>query len=792
MKFNFKQLPNEYNNNYKIEDDFIPVISIITPFYNSKDYIRETANSVLSQSFPWFEWLIIDDGSTDTESLQVLKEIEKLDKRIRVFHKENTGLASTRDFGCQKANKVSKYFLFLDDDDLIEKNYVECTFSALETNPDAAFAYTNIIGFGEQEYLWSPKFDIKKQLNSNQLVATALVRKSAYEAVGGYALKEKGINEDWIFWTKLFAKSYIPVRLDYFGFWYRRKKNGELKRSLNNTKKTQELLKPYVSKVDLNLKAIEYPIADYEWNDVNRPSKIFEEITPLKSSKKNIIFILPHIVMGGADKFCIDFLKGLDSKYSVTLILTNISENGWLQEIKPYVDNYYILPSFLERKYWHEFIEYLINKNNSKLIFNTNSIYGYMVLPYLKNKFPNIKIIDYVHMEEWYNRNGGYSRDSSAVSSVIDMTMTCNKNSERILKEYFGRQDNLKTVYIGVDEEYFNNDLNSQEIKAKYNIPEDKKIISYIARISYQKRPYLLLEIIKQYVKKRQDTIFLICGDGELLEDVKEKAKQEKILDYIRFLGSIKEPKEIYAISDATLNCSIKEGLALTTYESLSMGVPVISSDVGGQREIIDDKVGAVIPTKQEEQDIYDLEYDPEEISAFVTNLNRVIDEDNYKLNCRKRILKGFTIKQMNQNMNDIISTVLTKKTTKSFANLDIALELLNQYLLEDSETYEWLTSISKNELVEPNIYNKKQEKVIEVLKKIHVWDIYLKFDSKVLNIKKKLVKLHILKEAEAFGNIFKGIGYILIGIIIFIVYIIVFIVVVIKRIVNIIKKISS
>ena len=222
------------------------------------------------------------------------------------------------------------------------------------------------------------------------------------------------------------------------------------------------------------------------------------------------------------------------------------------------------------------------------------------------------------------------------------------------------------------------------------------------------------------------------------------------------------------------------------------MGVPVISSDVGGQREIIDDKVGAVIPTKQEEQDIYDLDYDVEEIAAFVTNLNRVIDDDTYKLNCRKKILKGFTIKQMNQNMNDIIATVLARKTTKTFANLDIALELLNQYLLEDSETYEWLTSISKNEIVEPNIYNTKQEKVIEVLKKIHVWDIYLKFDSKILNIKKKLVKLHILKEAEAFGNIFKGIGYILIGIIIFIVYIVLFTVVVIKRIVNIIKKISS
>ena len=56
-------------------------------------------------------------------------------------------------------------------------------------------------------------------------------------------------------------------------------------------------------------------------------------------------------------------------------------------------------------------------------------------------------------MEEWYNRNGGYSRDSSAVASVIDKTLLCNKNSENILVDFFKRErKDLETVYIGVDE----------------------------------------------------------------------------------------------------------------------------------------------------------------------------------------------------------------------------------------------------------------------------------------------------------------------------------------------------
>ena len=64
-----------------------PVISIIIPFYNDKEYINQSVNSILNQTFPLFEILIIDDGSTDEESIDLLNNIEKIDNRIKVFHK---------------------------------------------------------------------------------------------------------------------------------------------------------------------------------------------------------------------------------------------------------------------------------------------------------------------------------------------------------------------------------------------------------------------------------------------------------------------------------------------------------------------------------------------------------------------------------------------------------------------------------------------------------------------------------------------------------------------------------
>ena len=75
----------ESNRNYK---DKNPVISVVIPFYNDKDYIKQSVNSILNQTFPYYEILIIDDGSKDESSLEKLKEVETSDKRIKVFIKK--------------------------------------------------------------------------------------------------------------------------------------------------------------------------------------------------------------------------------------------------------------------------------------------------------------------------------------------------------------------------------------------------------------------------------------------------------------------------------------------------------------------------------------------------------------------------------------------------------------------------------------------------------------------------------------------------------------------------------
>ena len=92
-----------------------PLISIIIPLYNKRDFILKTLNSVLDQDFNDYEIIIVDDGSTDN-SLQVVEGIS--DDRIHIFRKNNGGPSSARNYGVQKSQ--GKWVLFLDADDTLE------------------------------------------------------------------------------------------------------------------------------------------------------------------------------------------------------------------------------------------------------------------------------------------------------------------------------------------------------------------------------------------------------------------------------------------------------------------------------------------------------------------------------------------------------------------------------------------------------------------------------------------------------------------------------------------------
>lgn len=97
-------------------------VSIIIPIYNGEKYIKRCLQSVLDQTYPNYEVLLIDDGSTDG-SASLCDQYAEKDERIIAFHKENGGVSSARNKGLEMASK--DYVAFVDVDDLMDRRYLE-------------------------------------------------------------------------------------------------------------------------------------------------------------------------------------------------------------------------------------------------------------------------------------------------------------------------------------------------------------------------------------------------------------------------------------------------------------------------------------------------------------------------------------------------------------------------------------------------------------------------------------------------------------------------------------------
>lgn len=99
----------------------LPLVSVIVPVYNVKQYLEACVKSVQEQSYRNLEVILVDDGSTDGSGA-LCDELAKLDARICVIHKKNGGLSDARNAGMQ--NAAGEYFFFVDSDDFLEKNAI--------------------------------------------------------------------------------------------------------------------------------------------------------------------------------------------------------------------------------------------------------------------------------------------------------------------------------------------------------------------------------------------------------------------------------------------------------------------------------------------------------------------------------------------------------------------------------------------------------------------------------------------------------------------------------------------
>ena len=146
-----------------------PLVSIIIPVYNTEKWLNKCIDSVVNQTYRNVEILLINDGSTD-ESPEICNKYARLDDRVRVFHKSNSGVSSSRNFGLDKAK--GSYVVFVDSDDYLANDIIEKGVNVITQTATLLCLWNYKLVDNEQEY-FARKIYLKK-CTQNELLCSAI------------------------------------------------------------------------------------------------------------------------------------------------------------------------------------------------------------------------------------------------------------------------------------------------------------------------------------------------------------------------------------------------------------------------------------------------------------------------------------------------------------------------------------------------------------------------------------------------------------------------------------------
>jgi len=195
-----------------------PAISVIVPVYNVEVYLERCIRSLVGQSFRDFEMIFVDDGSTDG-SPAILDKWGGEDSRIRVFHKENGGVSSAREYGLERAR--GEYLIHCDPDDYVDEKFLEAPYrKAVESGADMVICDFVWERKNEEPFVASQKPSAKSpscvlqdMLENRIWVATwnDLIKRSCFTSAGVHF--PEGINyaEDLLTYVELLRKSVRSV-----------------------------------------------------------------------------------------------------------------------------------------------------------------------------------------------------------------------------------------------------------------------------------------------------------------------------------------------------------------------------------------------------------------------------------------------------------------------------------------------------------------------------------------------------------------------------------------------------
>ena len=634
-----------------------PVVSVITPYYNTGQIFLETAESLLRQSLQRWEWIIINDGSSDPATLRYLLPFRSADPRICVLDIPNGGPSRARNVGVAVA-RADLIFL-LDSDDLLAPTALEQLAWTLISHPGSSFATSWTAVFGGENLRSRRGFDTRHAfLYDNTVTALTMIRRSAYTQVGGFAEQIRGGLEDYEFWMRCAAAGMWGHDIRSELIWIRRKQQSEYggygwgfqsdESTMPAFRQTMRSAYPRLFHDGLP-HLVDDPGPQTAHALVDPAPPFGNQLVPV--GKRRMLMLLPAMRIGGADRYALDVAQGLMARDDrVTVVLTRSDEpHTWIEELRRITPDVFDLPAFLRAGDIPRFLRYLVESRGITHVWISNSMLGYQLLAFLRAHCPHIAFVDYNHIEQVF-RHGGMPQLGVEHSELLDLHIASSQHLAEWMRVRGVAPERIAVCTTNIDTEHWRPDAELRDrIRAELGIAETQTVILFAARLAAQKRVRLAAQILRRLRDQQGACVALFAGDGEDMPWLHAFVRRYGLAKQIRLLGSVSHQRiyELLAAADILLLPSEHEGIALILFEALATGVVPIAADVGGQRELVTPACGVLIPPG------------PDELVAYCNVLQQLIANPEWRASMRQagreHVLLHFQLPQMLDRMQGLL-----------------------------------------------------------------------------------------------------------------------------------------
>jgi glycosyltransferase involved in cell wall biosynthesis len=198
-------------------------VSIVIPCYNYGPFLTDAIESALGQTFPAQDIVIVDDGSEDN-SREIARRYAEI-PGVRIVEQANQGAIPTYNAGVRAS--AGQFFAILSADDRLDPYFLERTVPILLDHPEVAYAYTAYRTFGvRQRALPALPYSARRLRLRPYIAATSLIRRTAFDQVGGFNASMRGGREDWDFYVALAEHGWKGAAVPEVLFHYRKHGSG--------------------------------------------------------------------------------------------------------------------------------------------------------------------------------------------------------------------------------------------------------------------------------------------------------------------------------------------------------------------------------------------------------------------------------------------------------------------------------------------------------------------------------------------------------------------------------------